>query len=78
MSVPDDDYMNAYDRPPKARTIEDAMRPRERLRYRNSWHTEPSRWERLRHGMIQLVIIVGSLTVILGALWWSAYWNGKP
>ena len=73
----DDDYMNDFDQPPKARTIEDAMRPHERLRYRNSWHTEPTRWERLREGLIQLAIIVGAIAVIVGALWWSWSWNGQ-
>ena len=64
----DDDYMNDYDRPPRARTIEDAMMPDERAQYRNPWHTEPTRWERLKQGAIQLAIIVVALALIVLAL----------
>ena len=73
----DDNHMNDYDRPPKARTIEDAMMPDERAQYRTPWHTEPTRWERLREGLIQLAIIVGAIAAIFGALWWSWSWNGQ-
>ena len=74
----DDDYMNDYDRPPRARTIEDAMMPDERAQYRNPWHTEPTRWERLKQGAIQLAINVGVIALIaLGTRWllWSL--NGQ-
>lgn len=73
----DDDYMNDFDRPPRAKAKEDVMRPHERLRYRNSWQTEPTRWERLKQGLIQLAIIVGGFLAICGCLAWAAYWNGQ-
>lgn len=45
------------------------MEPYERIHHRNRWEPrEPTRWERLQAGLIQLTIITGTMAAIILAI----------